>query len=109
HDADSRLVHGRARSLVGTTGGCANLDPSNPMTYRDQTPQKSQISHSVGEVGLWPSCAERKNASAKFFRRPRGRLRQLWESAPAPLRASALHQSTSLNLRLRFNLPQPDV
>src|SRR5208282_2367994 len=52
HDADSRLVHGRARSLVGTTGGCANLDPSNPMTYRDQTPQKSQISHSVGEVGL---------------------------------------------------------
>jgi intracellular multiplication protein IcmO len=22
------------------------------MTYRDQTPQKSQISHSVGEVGL---------------------------------------------------------
>jgi hypothetical protein len=24
------------------------------MTYRDQTPQKSQISHSVGEVGLSP-------------------------------------------------------
>src|SRR5208337_5222201 len=61
------------------------------------------------DAPLWPSCAERKNASANFLRRPRGRLRQLWESAPAPLRASALHQSSSLHLRLRFNLPQPDV
>src|ERR1035437_9525793 len=52
HDADSRLAHGRARSLVGTTGVCADLDPSNPMTCRDQTPRKSQISRSVGEVGL---------------------------------------------------------
>src|SRR5271166_4605464 len=32
----------------------------------------------------------------------RGRLRQLWGSAPAPPRASALHQSSFRNLRLRF-------
>src|SRR5208337_652325 len=52
---------------------------------------------------LWPSCAERKNASADLHRRPRGRFRQLWESAPAPLRACARHQSSFQNLRLRFN------
>src|ERR1019366_3866746 len=46
HDADSRLAHGRARSLVGTTGH------ANPMTCRDQTPPKSHKSRSVGEVGL---------------------------------------------------------
>jgi hypothetical protein len=34
---------------------------------------------------------------------PRGRLRQLWGSAPAPPRASALHQSSFRNLPLRFN------
>src|ERR1017187_8461775 len=54
HDADSRLAHGRARSLVGTTGGCANLGPSKPRACRDQTPRKSQKSRPVGEVGLWP-------------------------------------------------------
>jgi hypothetical protein len=57
HDADSRLAHGRARSLVGTTGVCADLDPSNPMTCRDQTPRKSQISRSVGEVGFTAASA----------------------------------------------------
>jgi hypothetical protein len=43
--------------LVGTTGVCADLDPSNPMTCRDQTPRKSQISRSVGEVGLERTAA----------------------------------------------------
>src|SRR5262245_3313610 len=56
-----------------------------------------------------PSCAERKNASGRSHRRPKGRLRQLWGSAPAPLRACALHHSSCLTLRLRFNLPQPAV
>jgi hypothetical protein len=28
HDADSRAARGRARSLVGTTGVCANLGPA---------------------------------------------------------------------------------
>ena len=59
HDADSRFDHGPARHLVGTTGVCADLDPSNPMTCRDQTPRKSQISRSVGEVGL-SSCHRRR-------------------------------------------------
>src|ERR1017187_9854085 len=52
HDADSRLAHGRARSLVGTTGVCADPSHANPMTCRDQTPPKSHKSRSVGEVGL---------------------------------------------------------
>src|ERR1019366_6777759 len=52
HDADSRLAHGRARSLVGTTGVCADPSHANPMTCRDQTPPKSHKSHSVGEVGV---------------------------------------------------------
>ena len=52
HDADLRFDHGPARHLVGTTGVCADLDPSNPMTCRDQTPRKSQISRSVGKVAL---------------------------------------------------------
>src|ERR1017187_6810061 len=55
HDADSRLAHGRARSLVGTTGGCANLGASKPRACRDQTPRKSQKSRPVGEVGIGPS------------------------------------------------------
>src|SRR6202142_2651268 len=49
-----------------------------------------------------PSCVGPNSASV-LHRRPRGRLRQLWGSAPAPPRASALHQSSFRNLRLRFN------
>ena len=45
----------------------------------------------------------RTNGASVLHRRPRGRLRQLWGSAPAPPRASALHQSSFRNLRLRFN------
>jgi sigma-70-like protein len=56
-----------------------------------------------------PSCAERKSASGHCRRRPKGRLRQLWGSAPAPLRACARHYSSCVTLRLRFNLPQPGV
>src|ERR1019366_8522946 len=52
HDADSRLAHGRARSLVGTTSVCADPAYANSMTCRDQTPRKSQKSCPVGEVGL---------------------------------------------------------
>src|SRR3954453_21976051 len=55
------------------------------------------------------SFAERKSASDHSRRRPKGHLRQLWGSAPAPLRACALHHSSCLTLRLRFNLPQPGV
>jgi hypothetical protein len=41
---------------------------------------------------------------------PKGRLRQLWRSAPAPLRACTRHHSSCVTLRLRFNLlPQPGV
>jgi hypothetical protein len=47
--------------------------------------------------------AERKNASGHSRRRPKGRLRQFWESAPAPLRAPAFHHSSCVTLRLRFN------
>ena len=61
HDADSRFDHGPARHLVGTTGVCADLDPSNPMTCRDQTPRKSQISRSVGEPGLATSARAGKD------------------------------------------------
>ena len=49
-----------------------------------------------------PSCVGPNSASV-LHRRPRGRLRQQWGSAPAPPRASALHQSSFRNLRLRFN------
>ena len=56
-----------------------------------------------------PSCAERKNASGHSRQRPKGRLRQLWGSAPAPLRACIRHHSSCGILRLRFNLPQPGV
>src|SRR3954469_5223213 len=55
------------------------------------------------------SCAERKSASDHSRRRPKRHLRQLWGSAPAPLRACALHHSSCVTLRLRFNLPQPGV
>src|SRR5271165_2509377 len=48
-----------------------------------------------------PSCVGPNSASV-LHRRPRGRLRQLWGSAPAPPRASALHQSSFRNLQLRF-------
>src|SRR5271155_5134400 len=41
HDADSRAARGRARSLVGTTGVCANLGPAKSSACRDQTPRKS--------------------------------------------------------------------
>jgi hypothetical protein len=57
-------------------------------------------------------------ASARRFKRERVPMtvrgggvpivRQLWGSAPAPLRA-ALQHSSCLTLRLRFNLPQPGV
>jgi hypothetical protein len=67
HDADSRLAHGRARSLVGTTGVCANLDPPNSMTCRDQTPRKLQISRSVGEVGLARRAALGTNMANELF------------------------------------------
>ena len=49
-----------------------------------------------------PSCVGPNSASV-LHRRPRGRLRQLWGSAPAPPRASPLHQSSFRNLRLPFN------
>ena len=49
-----------------------------------------------------PSCVGPNSASI-LHRRPRGRLRQLSGSAPAPPRASALHQSSFRNLRLQFN------
>src|SRR6202046_5182290 len=49
-----------------------------------------------------PSCVG-PNSASLLHRRPRGRLRQLWGSAPAPPRASVLHQSSFQNLRLRFN------
>jgi hypothetical protein len=42
--------------LVGTTGVCADPAYANSMTYRDQTPRKSQKSRPVGEVGLWWRC-----------------------------------------------------
>src|SRR4029077_8968416 len=42
-------------------------------------------------------------------RRPMRRLRQLWGRAPAPLRACARHHSSSVTLRLRFDLRQPGV
>src|SRR5208337_3797757 len=47
-----------------------------------------------------PSCVGPNSASV-LHRRPRGRLRQLWGSAPAPPRASALHQSSFRNLLWR--------
>jgi hypothetical protein len=50
-----------------------------------------------------PSCAEQKSAWGHSRRRPKGRLRQLWESAPAPLRGCARHHSSCVTLRLRFN------
>ena len=56
-----------------------------------------------------PSCGERKNASGRLCQRPKGRLRQLWGSAAAPLRACTRHHSSCGILRLRFNLPQPGV
>ena len=55
-----------------------------------------------GSAHAYPSCVGPNSASV-LHRRPRGRLRQLWGSAPAPPRASALHQSSFRNLRLRFN------
>jgi hypothetical protein len=48
-------------------------------------------------------------SSGHSRRRPKGRLRQPWGSAPAPLRACARHHSSCATLRLRFNLPQPGV
>src|SRR6476661_661647 len=56
-----------------------------------------------------PSFVERKSASGHSHQRPKRRLRQLWASAPAPLRACAHHHSSWLTLRLSFNLPQPGV
>src|SRR6202051_209670 len=57
-----------------------------------------------------PSCAEQKNAWGHSHRRPKGRHRQLFGSAPAPLRACARHHSSCVTLRLRFNLlPHPGV
>src|ERR1019366_2626944 len=66
HDADSRLAHGRARSLVGTTGVCADPSHANPMTCRDQTPPKSHKSRSVGEVGLVPVTEENSSRDCKL-------------------------------------------
>jgi hypothetical protein len=40
------------------------------MTYRDQTPQKSQISHSVGEVGLM-TCDEAERIADRAIRKAR--------------------------------------
>jgi hypothetical protein len=52
HDADSRLANGSARDLVGTTSGFTSIGSSKPRPCRDQTPEKSQKSSSVGEPGL---------------------------------------------------------
>jgi len=52
HDADSRLANSSARDLVGTTSGFTSIGSSKPRPCRDQTPEKSQKSSSVGEPGL---------------------------------------------------------
>jgi hypothetical protein len=87
HDADSRLAHGRARRLVGTTAVCADVDPSNPMTCRDQTPRKSQISRSVGEVALIGSSLNVWKANGRFFSHALiGRTDLAWEPREVPKR-----------------------
>ena len=63
----------------------------------------SPAAHRATVAQRSPTCAERKNASGHSRRRPKGRLRQFWESAPAPLRAPAFHHSSCVTLRLRFN------
>ena len=90
-------------------GGSATLDPGN--YYLNITGfAGSTAGYARATVApRSPSFVERKSASGHSHQPPKGRLRQLWGSAPAPLRACAHHHSSWVALRLRFNLPQPGV
>ena len=71
-------------------------------------PASARSRHSVSLATETFVCRATKSsgsprASGHSRRRPNGRLRQPWESAPAPLRARALHHSSCVTLRLRFN------
>ena len=61
-----------------------------------QHPRRDQRRHQEGE----PPPRTPINAAS----RPKGRLRQLWGSAPAPLRACALHHSSCVTLLVRREL-----
>ena len=53
----------------------------NPVVTRILVEVREQLAPFYSEL---PSCVERKSASDHSRRRPKGHLRQLWESAPAP-------------------------